>query len=346
MNKREWVLKALRNEAVEKVPAGFWFHFAPDELVDGFVNPEIFEQNAAGHRRYFREFRPDFLKIMTDGFFIYPGKEMENAEKAADLWKARSIGADHPWIEKQVEFAKSITGAFGKDVLAFYNIFSPSTTFKFIRRASGLTQDQDACLAGFIAEDRDAVIHALNTAAGDLAILARRVITEGGADGVYFSTQDITGVDRAVHGELTVPGELRILEAANAAAGEAAADAGSRPARCGPLNILHICGYEGHRNDCGRFVNYPVQVFHWASAVEGLSPGEGKRLFGRPVIGGFDNTVKGILYRGAEEEIKAETRRILDEAGRTGFVLGADCTIPRDIDLRRLDWVREAASEG
>jgi uroporphyrinogen decarboxylase len=343
MNKREWVLKALSNETVEKVPVGFWFHFAPDELVDGFVNPEILERNAAGHRRYFREFRPDFLKIMTDGFFIYPGNEIKNAQKAADLWNVKPIGADHPWIEKQVEFAKSITGAFGKDVLTFYNIFSPSTTFKFIRRASGRTGDQDACLTGFIAEDRDAVIHALNTAAGDLAILARRVITEGGADGVYFSTQDIIGADRALHDELTVPGDLCVLEAANAAAGDAAAGGGSRPARSGPLNILHICGYEGHRNDCGRFVQYPAQVFNWASAVEGLSLGEGKRLFGKPVIGGFDNTVKGILYRGTEEEVKAETRRLLTEAGRTGVVLGADCTIPRDIDLRRLDWVREAA---
>jgi uroporphyrinogen decarboxylase len=342
MNKREWVLKALRNETVEKVPAGFWFHYAPDELVDGFVSPEIFEQNTAGHQRYFKEFQPDFLKIMTDGFFIYPNREFRDAEKAADLWNVKSIGADHPWINKQVEFAKSITGAFGKEVLTFYNIFSPSTTFKFIRRASGRKEDQDACLAGFIAEDRSAVIHALNTAAEDLAILARRIITEGGADGIYFSTQDIIGegMDRAAHDQVTAPGDLRVLEAANTAA-EAAAAAGSR---CGPLNILHICGYEGHRNDCRRFVDYPAQVFNWASAVEGLSLGEGKRLFGKPVIGGFDNTAKGILYRGSEAEIKAETKRLLDEAGRTGLVLGADCTIPRDIDLKRLNWVREAAA--
>ena len=44
-----------------------------------------------------------------------------------------------------------------------------------------------------------------------------------------------------------------------------------------------------------------------------------------------------------KEEIEEETRNILDEAGTTGVVLGADCTIPRDTDVNHLAWVREAA---
>jgi uroporphyrinogen decarboxylase len=71
---------------------------------------------------------------------------------------------------------------------------------------------------------------------------------------------------------------------------------------------------------------------------------------GKPVIGGFGNTVNDILYRGAKEEIEAETRRLLNDyaksgAGTKGVVLGADCTIPRDTDYDHLRWVRAAAQD-
>jgi uroporphyrinogen decarboxylase len=343
MNKRDWLLQVFRGEAAEKVPLGFWFHFAADELVDGFLDPRIIKENIEGHKKFFHAFQPDMLKIMTDGFFIYPNRAFQEARSAADLWKVKSIGPDHPWIEEQVSFAKTITGLFGGEVFTFYNIFSPATTFKFVRmaafRGSGITPDR--LLADMLLDDRDALMHALNIAAGDLALLARRVIGEGGADGIYLSAQDISDsrVTDDLHRQLIAAGDRKVLEAA----GEA------RPVR-GPavqsFNILHICGYEGYRNNFSHFADYPADIFNWASVFEGLPLGEGKKIFGgKPVIGGFDNTVKGLLYSGSEAEIKAETRRLLSVAGRQGLILGADCTLPRDIDLERLRWVREAVND-
>jgi uroporphyrinogen decarboxylase len=331
IDKREWVSRAFRGEAVKGIPAGFWFHFTPDEVLDGFEHPEMFSQNLEGHRKYYREFQPDFVKIMSDGFFIYPNREFQEAETPEDLRKVSSIGPNHPWIEKQVDFVKTLTGMFGKEVLGFYNIFSPATSFRFARRSA--KKAPEALFGDLIREE--ALVHALNVAAEDLAVLARRVITEGGADGIYFSAQDQNDsrIDAEAYRRVFAAADAKVLEAANAAAG-------------GP-NILHICGYAGRRNNLDRFTEYPAGVVNWAATIEGISLAEGKKLFGgRPVIGGFANTVDGILYRGTEAEIKAETRRLISEAGRTGVVLGADCTIPRDIDLRRLQWVREAAAEG
>jgi uroporphyrinogen decarboxylase len=333
VDKREWVSRSFHNEKVEQVPAGFWFHFTADETLDGFEHPEMFEQNMQGHLKYYREFQPDFVKIMSDGFFIYPSREFREAERAADLRKIAPLGPRHPWIETQVEFVKSLTGFFGKEILSFYNIFSPATCFKFGRRPS--KKPPEALLGDFIQEDRDALIHALNTVAEDLAVLARRVIAEGGADGIYLSAQDQNDrrIDAETQRQIFAAADIRVLQAANGGT-------------AGPLNILHVCGYAGRRNDLRHFTEYPAQIINWAAAVEGVSLGEGKKIFGgRPVIGGFANTTEGILYRGTEEEIKAETRRILNGAGRTGVILGADCTVPRDTDLRRLQWVREAAAE-
>ena len=63
----------------------------------------------------------------------------------------------------------------------------------------------------------------------------------------------------------------------------------------------------------------------------------------RAVLGCFVNGKKGLLYRGEKEAIEQETRRLVAEAGSRGLILGADCTVPDDFQLKRLDWVRQAA---
>jgi uroporphyrinogen decarboxylase len=330
MTKRELVNRVFHNEKADRVPVGFWFHFSENELVDVFKEPSMLDINLNGLRDFYRGFKPDFVKIMTDGFFAYPNGAFINAEKAADLWEVEPIGAAHPWIQKQIEFAKTVSGEFGAEVMVFYNVFAPATLFKFAHARAG--KNADALLADLIAEDPAALGHALGKAASDMAALAAGVIREGGADGIYYSVQDVSDprVTGKTHAACIAPGDREVLAAA--------ADAGG-------LNILHVCGYAGHRNDLSHFVPYPAQVINWASAVEGVSLGEGKRLFGgRPVIGGFDNTAGGVLYRGSKAEIEEETGRLLREAGTTGVALGADCTLPRDIDLSRLEWVRAKAA--
>ncbi|MDR3191796.1 MAG: uroporphyrinogen decarboxylase [Treponema sp.] len=330
MTKRELVNRVFHNEKADRVPVGFWFHFSENELVDVFKEPSMLDIDLNGLRKFYRDFKPDFVKIMTDGFFMYPNEAFANAERAADLWKVEPIGAAHPWIQKQIDFAKTVTGEFGSEVMMFYNIFAPVTLFRF---AHAHTRENTAAfLADLIAEDAEAVRYALGKAASDMAALAAGVIKEGGADGIYYSAQDVPDprVTGKTHAACIAPGDRAVLAAA--------ADAGG-------LNILHVCGYAGHRNDLSHFVTYPAQVINWASTVEGVSLGEGKKLFGgRPVIGGFDNTTGGVLYRGSKAEIEEETERLLREAGTTGVALGADCTLPRGIDLSRLEWVRAKAA--
>jgi uroporphyrinogen decarboxylase len=335
MSKRELVLKAFRNEKPERTPVGFWFHYAKDELVDGFENPEVFEANIAGHRKFYTDFQPDLVKIMTDGYFIYPNKLFMEARTLDDLRKVQPIGENHEWIERQVAFAKTIRGIFGDEVLSFYNIFSPTTLFKFGNHGE---KNATKLFADFAVEDAAALVRALRVLAGDLAILARRVISEAKVSGIYYSVQDVADsrFSDALRLSVNAPADHVVLDAAN--------EAGA-VSETGALNILHICGYEGQRNQLSHYVDYPAQIINWAAAVEQVSLSQGKRPFGgRPVIGGFDSTVNGVLYKGGKAEIEAETKRLLQEAGTIGVVLGADCTIPRDIKLDHLRWVRDAAT--
>lgn len=83
-----------------------------------------------------------------------------------------------------------------------------------------------------------------------------------------------------------------------------------------------------------------------ANHVEGITLGKEKKLFGgRAVIGGFGQTENDLIYKGSEEEIRSEGRRLLDESGTKGVLLGADCTIPRDTDIRHLEWIRDEADK-
>ena len=92
--------------------------------------------------------------------------------------------------------------------------------------------------------------------------------------------------------------------------------------------------------------NYTAKAVNWAVYVENLSLADGKRFFkGRCVLGGFDNTKSGVLYSGTKDEVKAETKKLIDEAGKTGVIVGADCTVPADIAHERFGWVKEALLE-
>lgn len=60
------------------------------------------------------------------------------------------------------------------------------------------------------------------------------------------------------------------------------------------------------------------------------------------MLGGFDNRKDGVLYSGTKEEVQKEAVRLVTEAGDIGVIIGADCTLPSDIPVERMKWVREA----
>ena len=332
-NKRELVLKAFKGEKVERVPVGFWYHFAEeDELLNGFQNPDIFAKNVAGHKRFVQEVQPDFVKIMSDGFFSYPNPLItDQVRSIKDLAAIESIGDEHPWFDQQIALVKEVRATFTEDIVAVYNIFAPLTHLKW--QISNKVAFGDELVANFLKEDPQTFRHVLKVIAQDLATLVKKIITEAGADGIYYSAQTIQvpGFSSQDYKEYISESDLIVLEAANRAHGQ---------------NILHICGYKGASNDVTIFKDYPVQVVNWAVGPEGLSLKEGKRLFGgKTVLGGFENTEEGLLYTGSKEDIQAKARELVAENGQQGIIIGADCTIPSDIDNRRITWVREALAE-
>ena len=328
-NRKQLVLDVLDGKERERVPSGFWFHFLEDEIhADAFRQPELEEKLLAGELDYIEGFKPDFVKIMTDGFFPYPREELKHIQSAKELYALEPLPEDSPYFSLQVEYAKKVTGRLGDKVASFYNLFAAGTIVKFMQPT---IPEGEALVDRLIQEDKEAVKHLFGVISGDVARLARRLIREAGVTGIYYSVQNLSGVSssREIYEEVFAPGEKAVLAAANAES---------------EYNILHICGYAGHHNHLEWYQDYPAKAVNWAVVVEGVPLEEGKEIFpGRTVLGGFANSLEGVLYSGTKAEVQAETRRLVEKAGRKGVILGADCTVPRDIDWQRLDWVREAA---
>lgn len=331
MNKRELVLKAIRGEEVPRVPVGFWFHFVTlEEKGQGLNNPAIYQKSLQGHQRYVEEGRPDFVKIMSDGFFKYPSHILpERVASVRDLGELQSIGSDHPWIEQQISIVRDILDSFPEELASFYNIFAPVSYLKRWFRTDSSRGDRE--IADFLEENPEALKEVLDVIAADIAILVERLLEETDLDGIYLSTQAIQDerVDAETYRTYIEPSTLTVLEAANRAGGQ---------------NILHICGFEGASNDLRLFTHYPAQVFNWATHHEKVSLAEGRDLFqGRTVLGGFENTKSALLNTGSQPELQEETQKLIEEAGSQHLILGADCTVPDDFELERLDWIRQAA---
>lgn len=326
--RRALVLDALNNKKTERIPVGFWFHFVEgEEFYEGLEKPEILQKNLDGHIKFYQEFNPDFMKLMSDGFFSYPNPLLKDTLKK-DQWKdIVPLGAHHPWIEQQIELVKQLIGTVGSEIFTIYNIFAPATFFKFLHKDEG-----NQVLSKLIIEDRELAKHVLGVIADDLAVLSKRVITEGGTDGIYLSVQNVQDerISKEDYLEIIAPSEFKVLSAANSVSDN---------------NILHICGYEGSRNDLSIYETYSAKAYNWAVNIEGVSLSQGKKLFGnKAVIGGFANGPESLIHKGSKEDIEAFTETLVKEADDNGFLIGADCTVSNYIELSRLNWVRDKAA--
>ena len=322
MDKRTRVLNAMNKKDVDHVPVGFWFHFSGEEAAG--------EACVQAHLRYYRETDLDFVKIMCDGYFPYPLPEIREAE---DWKKLKPLDADHPFIRKQVERAKAVVEEIGAERCVFYNVFAPFSSLRFGAEAIGISDGQ---VMSFIREERNAVMYALDVIAQSNALLAELLITEAGCDGVYYCVQG-GEYDRFTPEEyrsVITPSDLYVLEHAN---------------RFSDNNILHMCGWAGNRNQLAIWQDYPAKVVNWAVFVEGMSLEDGRYFVdGRTALGGFEThwdetTQQGIIYTGSREELQAYTRNLILNHGKTGLMLGGDCTIDARLDWERIRWVVEAA---
>ncbi len=332
MDRIEMIRKTFHNEYTGHLPVGFWHHFLPDEMVDGLANPGYVEQNLAGTKLFRDTFDPDFVKVMTDGLFFMPYnyEEMDSASRLAQLRPTEDMDR---YMDVSVKFAQDVRDIYGRDVLMFYNVFSPA--FQINNRMRQTHPDEyefTGPIVELIKEDPEAVRAALELIADQTEILLDRIVGAGIMDGMYLSVSCFDrGIPEDVYRAYVAPSEERIIAKANSLA---------------PDNILHICGWRGNRNNLDVYRDYDCNVINWAVHAEGVGLKEGKEFFhGKCVIGGFGNGAEDLLCVGSKEDIQNYVEKIAGEVGTTGVIIGCDCTTHLDTPDEHLKWVKEKADE-
>lgn len=313
MTKKERLLKAFNNEKVDKVPFGFWYHFSPDD--------DFGPETVAEHLKFYNDTDMDMIKVMCDGYFNYPNPYIEKVTCPEDWFALTPLGADHPYITKQVERAKGVVEGVKGECCVFYNVFCPMSLMRF-----GTSEE---LLMDHMKKNPEAVCHAFEVIAQDIKALVNRLITEAGCDGIYYCVQNAEQFRFTAeeYGKWVTPAELDVLNYANTLSDN---------------NILHCCGWAGDKNRVEVWKDYPAKAINWAIYVEQMDLTQGKEFFGgKCVLGGFDNRKEGVLYSGTKEEVEKEVEKILQGAGEVGIVIGADCTLPSDVDTQRMKWVSD-----
>ncbi len=314
MNKKERIRNTLEGKPTDRVPTAWYRHF-PDQR-DNTVSDQV---------NWARETDADMLCIETDGYMQFDCGNLD-LRRPDVLRNLRPHRPEDSYIGGQVDRARRIAESLRDGAAVTYMIFTPYSTIKHTIGSEDLIID---LLRDYPRE----VHHAMKVIEEDNFLLMERLSEEAGLDGVFLSLQN-NEIDRYSRDEYEAelaPWDRRQI---------------ARAAELFPFTVLHLCAWRGVPNRMEDWAGYDCEIVNWACHIEpdlGLERG---RTFFRPqtvLMGGFDNRPCGILHWGNERQIKACTRRMIENAGAARLILSADCSVQGDTPAEHLRWVAEAA---
>ena len=315
MNKRERVIAAFKGQETDHVPVCMWQHVPEKYWADDNLFAEC-QLNA------YKNTDVDFMKLSGDRYFTWPSPVLDRIEKAEDLYRLEPLGPNHPHIRGQIERTKKIVAGLKGECVALYLVFVPLSCLRLKIGYPKMMQ--------LIRENPDAMKYACKVIAEDQKLLVNGIIREAGADGIFYSVQN-GEVDRFTYEEYrdwVTPSDKAVLDYANSIS---------------DMNAIHFCAWEGTPNRLSVWEDYHAPVISWSRYMDIPDIREAKKHFGGTVWGRFDNRPGTFLDTASREEIEKETANLIQQGGKQGYILGADCSIHDELQEERIRWVAEAA---
>ena len=317
MDKKTRVLNAMDCKPVDRVPVSFYTHFFSEE--------DAKDTGVAGHLKWMQDCNMDFLCVETDGYMEFP---LNTSGKRLEDWRnLKPLPRSSAYFTGQVDRAKRIVEKAG-DACIFYMLFAPFTTIKH-------TIGGEDLIMRYYREAPEVLNDAMKVIEDATFVLADMLKEQTGITGFFLALQN------AEEGRFTEQEyrsclrdwDLRLLQYLN---------------ELSDYNITHMCSWTGIPNQLELWRDYPYKTVNWSVNIErGMNMAQARSYFkkGTALMGGFDNTASGILYRGSREEIMEFTKRQLDLAGQVGTLLCADCSVQPDQSPERVRYVIEACEE-
>lgn len=301
MNKREKLLNWLNATSTPAyIPAAFFIHF-PKEYRRGKAAVDK-------HLAYFQHTGMDFVKIQYEFAFPYRPEI-----QSPDDWTAMPVYG-REFFQEQLDVVKDLVDAVEGEALVIQTLYSPFMS-------AGHTTS-DAIITKHIEAEPEKVKKGLEVITESTLWFVRECIKLG-VDGFYASTQGGEShrfADKSLFSQIVKPFDLIVMEEINQAC---------------PFNILHICDYNSGYDDLTPFLDYPGDVVNCSLKIgnQSMTAKQASSLFNRPFMGGIDR--HGIMATGTRDDVKKLVQAVLEDAPEH-FILGADCTLPGDIDWENI----------
>lgn len=216
-------------------------------------------------------------------------------------------------LDEQVESLGKVVRELGRDVPVIQTVFSPITVGGYL---VGKSQSR---MVRELRSHPDIVRPALGRIAEALIDFSRQSV-EAGAAGIFYAVSGYAGkgvMSEKSYRELALPYDVQILEGLPKAAW---------------FNVVHLCG---SNLNFALAREMPAQVISWSVHNQGNpSLAEGREIAGRAVMGGLAQ--RSTLLYGPAPKIEAEVRRVIEDAGPRGLMVGPGCSVPprvRDANL-------------
>ena len=316
MNKVERIKAALRGDATDRLPYGFWTHM-PDIDHDP---QRLAEATAAFAQRL----DLDFVKSMPNGFYCVEdwGCEIDFSEIAQG-----GIGkVVRPAVITLADWAKLAAldptqrdSAMGRELLHLSQLVQRvgvgvpvlATAFSPLTIANKLSNGQHRA---HLASDPGAVMAGLEMITQVTCDFVRAAIVRGCA-GIFFATQDAThqAFDETTYRRVAEAFDHRVLNAAR--------DAG------GWFNVLHM-----HGDDVLFDVlkHYPVDALNWHIGETPPAISDYRNSGGKlPIVGGLQ---RGYITSGNLEAVFGDIDLAVAQTRKRGLIIAPACVIRHPVD--------------
>lgn len=318
MTKRERVLAAIQGKEVDGIPSCFSLHFfTPDK------KPIMGEAGIRKHLSFFQESDADIIKIM-DEYRLVPDHIIRTPE---DFNKAipQDVGACSI-VQDQIDYTKRIMRHAPKDVFSIgtlHGVFATAVQ-TFMKMGDGyLVNEAFEAQALFLRWNEKEVLDAYQRIADGLCELVRGYIKDCGMDGVFYTS--IAGMTKYLtdeeHAKWVKPFDLQVMKAIKDAGGYC---------------VLHICSAGVNMDRFDADYEALSDVINWGTQEVPMTLEEGREHFhGKTILGGLPHH-SGVLVNGTEAEVREAVRDIVKKFGRKGLILGADCALFTQQDMKLL----------
>lgn len=308
-SKRERVFAALRGEVADRVPISLWGHFPSD--------PHRAEDLAAETIAFQRKYDWDFIKFMPSGMYYPealgctltpaagPGAVnglSDSIVKRPEDWERLPVPDPREgWLAEHVRAVRLVREALGPDVPIIQTLFSPLT---IAHKLSIHVPFEES-----LSRHRALLEAGLRAIAEGSKRFAEATLAAG-ADGFFFATQEANH-DTLSDADFRGLGKAYDLDVLRAVEGRAT------------FNLLHVCRV----NIMAEAVaDYPVQAINWDSDHTRPALAEAHSVWGQTLVGGLDR--HGAILGGTPDDVAAEVRQSIAEAGPAGLIVSAGCALP------------------